>query len=450
MSKRKNVKWTGIGLLAVLAVIGATLGGVGDAAQAIWKFKQDYPHASPLVLLDINQQEDKVPTYELPPLLLSTTGKPIDSAEQWRSNRDDLLKQFSDYIYGVTPTEVVPVKSRILASSLVFGGKTLRQQIELDLSGHKVTVLIYRPNDVAGPVPAFLGLNFRGNHTVSKSPDILLTESWVPKDIDNGVLTHEATDANRGQRERRYPVELITDRGYALVTAYYGDFYNDHIGGQASSIQNLFEQDAGVARWGAIGAWSWGISRILDYLEQDESIDATRIVSIGHSRLGKAALWAAAQDQRFSAAISNNSGAVGAALSRRQFGETVGIITELFPHWFTPKFKRYSKQENALPIDQHQLVALMAPRPVYVASADKDLWADPYGEFLSAKVAQEVYGLFGLGSHNLSTMPVAGEAIYGPVSYHLRAGKHDMLSFDWQHYLAFADCYVVEKVACEG
>ena len=448
MSKLSNLKLIGIGLLAVLAIIAGFFGGAGDAAQAIWKFKQDYPHASALVLLDINQQEAKVPSYELPPVMLSTTGKPLTTAEQWQGSRDDLLKQFSDHIYGVTPDTTVPVKPRVLESSLVLGEKVLRQQVELDFGGHKVTVLIYRPNDIVESVPAFLGLNFRGNHTVSESPDILLATSWVPKDLDNGVLTHQATDANRGQRIKRYPVEMITNRGYALVTAYYGDFYNDHIGGQATSIQNLFERDTNVAEWGAIGTWSWGMSRILDYLEQEESIDATQVVSIGHSRLGKAALWAAAQDERFAAAIGNNSGAVGAALSRRQFGETVGIITELFPHWFTPKFRSYSKQEDTLPVDQHQLVALVAPRPVYVASASEDLWADPYGEFLSARAAQEVYSLYGLSSSNLSTMPAAGEAVYGPVSYHLRAGKHDLLSFDWEHYLAFADCYVVKGVAC--
>jgi hypothetical protein len=163
--------------------------------------------------------------------------------------------------------------------------------------------------------------------------------------------------------------------------------------------------------------------------------------------LGKASLWAAAQDQRFAAAISNNSGAVGAALSRRQFGETVKIITAMFPHWFTTEFKNYAEQEDKLPIDQHQLIALLAPRPVYVASASKDHWADPRGEFLATRAAAEVYRLFGMDINNFSAMPAAGEALAGPVSYHLRVGKHDLLDFDWRHYLNFADCYLVEKTS---
>ena len=436
-------------LFLTLLLCGCGEGGAVDTAKALWKFYQEFPDVSPLILLDINQQEEQVPAYELPSVLRSVAGKPITSAEQWKSNRENLLAQFAEHIYGWTPDKQVSVKSRVIESSkLALNGKALRQQVELDFQGHKVTVLIYRPNNVAESVPAFLGLNFRGNHTISEDPAVLLTESWVPEDESHGVLSNRATDANRGQRVRRYPLELIVDRGYALVTAYYGDFYPDHRGGLANSVHGLFINDANVAEWGAIGAWSWGMSRMLDYLEQDEGIDASRVVTIGHSRLGKASLWAAAQDQRFAAAISNNSGAVGAALSRRQFGETVKIITAMFPHWFTTEFKNYSEQEVKLPVDQHQLIALLAPRPVYVASASEDHWADPRGEFLATSAATGVYHLFGMATNKFSAMPVAGEALTGPVSYHLRTGKHDLLEFDWLHYLNFADCYLVAKASC--
>jgi hypothetical protein len=447
--KSKTVKWIAVGLFTILVLLAGIFGGAVDTAKALWKFKQEYPHASWLVLLDINQREDQVPAYELPPVMRSVAGRPITSAAQWQSNRKDLLALFSEHIYGLTPGKTISVKARVIESSNVaLDGKALRQQVELDFQGHKVNVLIYRPNNIPGSVPAFLGLNFRGNHTVADDPAIHLTQSWVPTDQDHGVLSNQATDANRGQRARRYPLEMIIDRGYALVTAYYGDFYPDHIGGLTDSVHGLFDPDPSVAKWGAIGAWAWGMSRILDYLEQNEGIDASRVIAIGHSRLGKAALWAAAQDQRFAAAISNNSGAVGAALSRRQFGETVKIITELFPHWFTASLRNYAERENQLPVDQHQLIALLAPRPVYVASASEDHWADPRGEFLAASAAAEVYRMFGEDSNNLSVMPAAGEALKGPVSYHLRAGKHDLVEFDWKHYLSFADCYLVETSTC--
>jgi len=439
----QSVKYFPAILLALL-LCGCGDGGAVDTVKELWKFRQDFPHVSLLILQDINQDEEQVPVYELPSLLRSVSGKPITSVVQWQNNREDLLAQFAKHIYGQTPDKPFSVKSRVIESSTqALKGKALRQQVELDFQGHKVTVLIYRPNKVSGPVPVFMGLNFRGNHTISGDPAILLTESWVPKDEDHGVLSNRATDTNRGQRVKRYPLEMIIDRGYALVTAYYGDFYPDHMGGQDNSVHGLFDHDPNIADWGAIGAWSWGMSRMLDYLEQDESIDASRVIAFGHSRLGKAALWAAAQDQRFAATISNNSGAVGAALSRRQFGETVKIITAMFPYWFTSELENYAEQESRLPVDQHQLIALLAPRPVYVASASKDLWADPRGEFLATKAAAAVYRMYGMSTNQFSTMPAAGEAVTGPISYHLRAGKHDLLDFDWRHYLNFADRYLV-------
>jgi (4-O-methyl)-D-glucuronate---lignin esterase len=420
--------------------------GVTDAVKALWTFTQDYPHASPLILLDLNENESKVPEYDLPPLLRSVTGESMTSPEEWESNRPALQAQFAEHIYGQTPSETIPVTSRMIESpTAIKGGPVVRKQVELDIGGHKVAVLIYVPGNAQQPVPAFLALNFRGNHTVSNDKALMLPASWVPIDEDHGVLSHSATDANRGQRARRWPVETIVARGYALVTAYYGDIYPDHVEGRANSVHTLFEPDE---TWGAIGAWSWGLSRILDYLKTDEHIDAARVVSLGHSRLGKAALWAAAQDQRFAAAISNNSGAVGAALSRRQFGETVNIITAMFPHWFTADFAEFAKRESSLPVDQHQFIALLAPRPVYVASASKDLWADPRGEFLSARAASEVYRLYGMATATFSDMPPPGGSISGPVSYHLREGKHDMVRFDWDHYLDFADCYLLSEISC--
>jgi hypothetical protein len=387
---------------------------------------------------ETNYDESKVPTYTLPDPLVAMNGDNVESAEAWRAiRRPEILRLFEDHVYGRSPD--APEGMTFEVTSLdekALRGRATRKEVAVyftaDKTGLKMDILIHVPNNGAKAVPVFLGLNFDGNHTTQDDPAIALSKQWLDSQDDG--------EATRGTSP--WPVEKVVAKGYGLATIYCGDLDPDFDDDFQNGVHSLFSDNGQGERalneWGTIAAWAWGLSRAMDYFETDDAIDHEKVAVLGHSRLGKTALWAGAQDERFAIVISNNSGCGGAALSRRALGETVSQINTRFPHWFCGKFKDYNDNEAALPVDQHMLIALIAPRPVYIASAKDDQWADPRGEFLSAKHADPVYRLLGTDGLPVQEMPAVNEPTLGTIAYHIRTGRHALTNYDWRHYLEFA------------
>ena len=317
-----------------------------------------------------------------------------------------------------------------------LNGFARRRQLKVVLSNSQgrceFTVLLYLPAQSAAPSPLFLGLNFMGNHTVDSDPSIALPTSWSPQADDGGTWAEEK---KRGSWVSRWPIKKILQRGYGVATIYNADFAPDHPEHFKEGLLQLDRSSSDEAQGRTIAAWACGLSRTLDVLGTLPEIDPKRIAATGHSRMGKAALWAGACDSRFSLVISNDSGSGGAALFRRRIGERIIHLTGNFPHWFTESFRRYEEKENELPIDQHQLLALIAPRAVYVASAADDLWADPVGEYQALAAAAPAWG-----EEFPLTFPGNDTPLRrGQLGYHVRSGPHDIREYDWQQFMNFAD-----------
>lgn len=386
-----------------------------------------------------NFDESKVGEYTLPPLLITDNGKSITNAKEWETlQRPVILKKFIDNVYGRIPGR--PGNMHFKTTNVdehALNGKATRKEVVVyftkDDSGPHMTVVLYLPN-IQEKVPMFIGLNFDGNHSIQNDKGITITDNYKR-------ISTEDTLLQRGSQSSRCPVEDIINAGYGVATAWYQDLEPDNPDGWKTGIRTTLKEELNIQpeEWAAISAWAWGLSRIMDYLETDNRVNAKQVVLTGHSRLGKAALWSAANDQRFAIVVSNDSGEGGAALARRNFGETVYRINTSFPHWFVAKYKTYNDAVDKLPVDQHMLLALIAPRPLYVASALEDAWADPKGEFLSAKEAGKAYALYGLKGIEESEQPPVNTPVGNVVMYHIRTGKHDITSYDWQQYIRFAD-----------
>lgn len=402
----------------------------------------------------MNLDESAIPAWTIPPV---ASGNP---AEFLQKERPRLLNEFARLMYGAIPPRPSEMQIDLTEEDdSAFGGLATRRELSIRCGQNGISrtfhMLLYIPNKRSGKVPVFFGLNFRGNHTTTFDPKVLFyqTKLYPTLEPPTRFLDTRTPVEARGEHDGRFCFEACLKRGYAVATICYWELYPDHPFGFKDSILSMYYDEAQCGRStalnekccppdrssGAISAWAWGISRGIDALETQSEIDPSRIAVHGHSRLGKTALWAGANDTRIALAVSVCSGTCGAKLSHRYYGEDFSWINLWNSHWVVPAFEQFVGKDATIPIDQHQLIGCIAPRLTYVFSASDDCWADPKGEFLAAKAASEFYRLFGMKGLSVDEMPDTGVATSGEIGYYLRKGEHNCTPENWNVLLDYAD-----------
>jgi hypothetical protein len=381
------------------------------------------------------------PRPELPDPLVLFNGERVTTQKQWRElRRPELKALFEHYMYGVAPPAPEKVVGRVeRADPRALGGRATLKEITVSFGPPAVPaihLLLVLPNDRRGPAPVFVGMNFCGNHAVVKDPAVRLPTAWMYPHLP-GVKDNRATEAGRGTQVDVWALDDVIARGYAVATFYSGDIDPDRPDVR-EGVQPHYRA-RGAYDWGTIAAWAWGVRRAVDYLRTDRDLDRDRIAVVGHSRLGKTALLAAAFDERIALAIPHQAGCGGTAPSRGKVGESVKQINEAFPHWFNATFKEFNDRPDRLPFDQNCLVALVAPRPVLLTNAVEDTWANPEGQFEVLRAADPVYRLLGTEGLQARQMPPPGRLEGGRLGYYIRPGKHSMGRTDWKVFLDYAD-----------
>jgi hypothetical protein len=365
-----------------------------------------------------NYEEARVGSYTLPDPLASPAGR-VHTPDEWRQWRAEILELFRANVYGHMPDVAIRGPFNITEDPAAMSGTATLERVSIatatDTRQHRFDLTLFLPN-ARRPAPVFLLLN-------------------------NRPATN--TDPTREEKSGFWPAEDLIARGYGIAALQVGDIAPDNRDRFRDGIMSVLDDPTkprAPDAWGALAAWAWGASRAMSFLQSDPRVDAKHVAVVGHSRGGKAALWAGAEDERFALVISNESGEGGAALTRRNFGETLGRITTAFPHWFAERYASFAGREAELPVDQHMLIALLAPRAVYVASADEDLWSDPRGEFLSLAESSPVFALWGDPPIRATDMPALEQPLSsGRRAYHVRRGTHDLTPYDWARFTDFAD-----------
>ena len=375
---------------------------------------------------------------EMPNPLVTRGGAKLETKRDWfERGRPELKALFDHYMYGTAPDAPSVVSSKVEREDDRFlAGKATLREITLKFGpagAPPIHLLLIVPNDRKRRAPVFVGPNFYGNHTVVADPKVALPTVWVSQRAPSKKAGGTPGDG-RGTQVDTWAADAVVGRGYALATFYCGDVAPDHPGHTDGVHPHYPGYD-----WGTVRAWAWGTSRVADYLTTLPEIDRAKMAVVGHSRLGKAALVAGAYDDRFAVVISHQAGCGGSAPSRGKVGESVKQINDHFPHWFNAAFKTFNDRAEALPMDQHELVALVAPRAVLFSNAQDDAWANPEGQFQALKAAEPVYKLLKAGGLESDLTPPTGKLSSGTLGYVIRPGKHSMTREDWGFFLDFAD-----------
>ena len=401
------------------------------------------PAAKPPAI-PVNYDEAQVGTYTLPDPLILANGKRVSDAETWyKKRRPEIVELFETNMHGRSPGRPPEMTFDVFDKGTpVFDGKAIRKQVDVrfvaDRTAPKMNVLMYLPASARKPVPLLLCLNFTANSSTVDDPGIRPGEVWDRE--------KKRVPAPANTRFPKMKIDDLLAKGFGVATIYYGDIEPDFPGGLPFGVRGLFlkpgQTEPAPDEWGAISAWAWGLSRAMDYLETDPAVDAKRVALFGISRLGKTVLWAGAHDTRFAMVIASCSGEGGAALSRRNYGETVKHLNVNFGYQFCRNYQKFGDHVEQLRVDAHMLIALIAPRPLYLSTGDEDKWSDPKGEFLAAVAAEPVYRLLGKQGLDTDEMPPAGQAIMHSIGYHMHAGGHGTIPSDWTYYLRFLEMHL--------
>jgi hypothetical protein len=385
--------------------------------------------------IPVNYDESKVGTYTLPELLVLANGKPVRDAKTWtEKRRPEIVRLFEENEYGRAPGRPADMSFDVFDKGTpAMNGTALRKQVTIyfsaDKGGPKEDVVIYLPANATKPVPLLLAINFSPNSAIFDDPEIKLGEMWNRE--------KKKVPATRGGGLGRMKIDDLLAKGFGVAGIYYDDIDPDFLGGVGLGIRAKYlkpgQTEPAPDEWGAISAWAWGLSRAMDYLETEHSIDAKRVAIYGVSRLGKTVMWAGARDTRFAMVIASCSGEGGAALSRRNYGETIAHLTAptRYPYQFAANYGKFAQHVDQFPVDAHMLVALIAPRPVFLQTGDKDFWSDPKGEFLAAVAAGPVYKLFGKEGLGTNELPPPGHPILHTIGFSMHDGGHGTMPGDW-------------------